>query len=335
LNVGFALALLRRRQVIPLKHSIIALGALGALYLPNVPNLLRFQQEAASAPHLTATDLPSALPKLVAAFALGFNYFALPSMGIDRAVRGSVLVANAALTLAVAVPAALVVVRLVQLHLRKPWSQMLWMAHELFTAPMLLAFVATVAMKRNFVHPKYMVFSAPFLLLFAAAAFLSMTRRLERWLVGATAALVFAIAFLHFNDPRDYGRREDLRGVASLLRPQLKPGSLVLWLGNRTAPGPMTRNARPLSIWEYYGADLFPYIRLVGLPHAEPTPQEVEAEVEQLTQGRADVYYVWLEIARNTDDPADMILTALQQRLGTPQQRSQLNPRLVVYHWRR
>ncbi len=332
INAGFGLALLRRRDVLPFRQSVAAVAALGLLYLPDVPNLLRFQSEAASAPHLTATDLPGALPKLLAAFALGFNYFALPDMGIDRVIQGSTLVANATLALLVAIPLGLVGLRLVQLHLRRPLGPMLWMAHELFTVPALLSFAAVLAMKRNFVHPKYMVFCAPFLLLFVAAAFLSMTRRAERWLVGVSGAVVFGIAFAHFNDPRDYGRREDLRGVASLLRPALKPGSVVLWLGNHTAPGPMTKNSRPLSIWEYYGADLFPYIRLIGLPRPDAAPDDLAPTIEQLTAGKREIYYVWLEIARNTDDPRDVILSELRQRLGSPQ-RTQLNPRLVVYRW--
>ncbi|HEX3850735.1 MAG TPA: glycosyltransferase family 39 protein, partial [Polyangiaceae bacterium] len=75
LIAGFAFAMLRRRRDLPLKQGIIALAATVLLYLPNLPNLMRFQREAGGAPHLLATDLPSALPKLLVACSVGFNYF--------------------------------------------------------------------------------------------------------------------------------------------------------------------------------------------------------------------------------------------------------------------
>lgn len=334
LNAGFGLALLRRRDAIPLKHSALALAALAALYLPNLPNLMRFQSEASNAPHLTTTDLPGALPKLLAAFVLGFNYFALPSMGIDRTIGASTLTANASLAVLALVPLALVGYRVVRLHWKGQLGPALWMAHELFTAPVLISFVAALIMGRNFVHPKYMVFCAPFLLLFFVAGFLALPRRWERWGAGIGAFLVFSVAFAHFNQPRSFGRREDLRGVAELIRPAIKDDTLVLWLGSRTAPGPMQRNAQPQSIWEYYGADLFPQVRLVGLPKSDATPEDVAAVVAPLVEGRNDVYFVWLEIARNTDDPGDLVLSALTNRLGKGE-RVQLNPRLIVYHWGR
>src|SRR5260370_4056662 len=67
---GFGVAVLRRWRSLPLRQSIAAMTAIVLLYLPDIPNLLRFQRESASAPHLVAADFPRAPPKLVAPICL-------------------------------------------------------------------------------------------------------------------------------------------------------------------------------------------------------------------------------------------------------------------------
>jgi hypothetical protein len=332
LNAAFGLALLRRYRALPLRGSIAALLALGLLYLPNVPNLLRFQAEAASQPHLVATDLTGALPKLVAAFALGFNYFALPPMGIERTIGASILAANAALAVIALVPLLPIGWALLKRHLKRDFDPALWMAHELFTVPVLISLLAMVVMGRNFIHPKYMVFSAPFLQLFLLSGWLALRVVWLRWATLASGAAVFAIALWHFNRPQEYGRREDMRGLADTLRRQLGPAGVVLWLGYPGAPELMTRSPKPQSVWEYYGADLLPHVRVVGLPHPEATPAELAPVLARHTQGKREAYFVWSEIARNVYDPGDRVLTALRQQFGE-EHRIQLNPRLVLYRY--
>lgn len=333
ISAGFALALLRRRRTLSLRSSIAAVAALALLYLPNVPNLLRFQAEAASQAHLVVTDVAGAIPKLLAAFTLGFNYFSLPQMGIDRSLGASTLTANAALSLIAMIPALLVGWAIVRLHLKRQLGPVLWMAHELFTVPVLISLLALLVLGKNFIHPKYMVFSAPFLQLFLLGGWLALRAGWQRWLALAGAGAVMVIALAHFNQPRKYGRREDMRGLAAQLRPVMNQDAVIVWLGYSGAPESMQRSLTPQSVWEYYAADLFPYVRVVGLPHPDAKVSDVTPILARVTQGKRDVYFVWSEIARNVYDPADVILSALRQAYGA-EQRTQLNPRLIVYRYR-
>jgi hypothetical protein len=329
---GFAFAVLRRRRELPLAVGALALTAIVLLYLPNVPNLLRFQHEAADAPHLRATDLPSAMPKLVAAICVGFDYFSLPHMGIERAIRASVLRSNAWLTCLVGVPALLLVVQVARIHLRAKWSSLVWMAHELFTVPAALGFAATFVMKHDFIHPKYMVFSAPFLLLLIASGFLALRSKWQRIVVAIMGLAAFSISIAHFNEPRSHGRREDWRGLAEFLRSRLSEESVVLWLGNTRASERMTVKVPPRSLWEYYGSDLFPWIRVVRMPSSDAAPEEVSPMLAQLTASKKHVYYVWSEISANVDDPRQAIIEAARSALAD-ERTVQFNPRLVLYEW--
>ena len=290
---GFAVAMWRRRAQLPLRHNVAALVGLGLLYLPDLPNLLRFQREAAGAPHLMTADLPSALPKLVAAICLGFNYFPLPHMGIDRAIRFSVARSNPGLCALVVIPAALVVWQLVRLHKPGAMTSMLWLGHELFTVPALVSFTAVLVMRRDFIHPKYMVFSAPFLLLLLTAGYLGISGAFERAIVVAASLGVFAISIVHFNQPERYGRREDWRGVAAYLRAAVDDQSTLLWLGDSNSPDPMVASVPPGSLWEYYGADIFPRAHPVKMPRPDATVAEVTPLLASLTSGKRHAYYLW------------------------------------------
>jgi len=334
LIAGFAFGLWRRRQEIALKQGAIALFVIGLLYLPNVPNLLRFQREGGGGAHLLATDLTSALPKLLTAFSVGFNYFRLPEMGLDRAIRVSSLGPNVALALLVAGPALIVCWLVFRACARRDPGPILWLSIELFAVPMALSFAAVVITGRNFIHPKYMVFSAPFLPLLFTAAFFSTERRSLRSVLGGLAACVFAVALLHFNQPDQYGRREDWRGAASYLRTELDQRAQLLRLGSAgTAEDPPhEQGAPPQSLWEYYAADLSQHTKIISLPRPDAAVADLVPTVQRLTSGKRDVYYLWSEIGRNFDDPADVLLTAAREVLVDEQKR-QFNPRFILYHW--
>ncbi len=329
---AFAVAMWRRRAELPIRISLPALAGIALLYVPDLPNLLRFQREAADAPHLRATDLASALPKLVAATCVGFDYFPLPHMGIDRAIRSSLVLSNPGLSMLVAVPAGLVGWQLVQLHRRGKMSSMLWLSHELFTVPALASFAAVLVMKRDFIHPKYMVFAAPFLLLMLTAGYVAMRRRSERLIVGATSMAVFVISIVHFNQPLQYGRREDWRGAAAYLRSALDEQATLLWLGNSRAPEEMVLNGPPQSLWDYYAADLFPRIRRIRMPRPDAAPAELTPTLARLTEGKSHVYYLWDEIAANVGDPQNAVVEAARG-VFVDERRVQFNPRMVLYEW--
>ncbi len=326
---GFGVAMVRRRQQIPMRASLLALGAIALLFLPDLPNLLRFQREAASAPHLRAIDLPSALPKLLAAIFVGFDYLDLPHLGIDRAIRASIIESNAALCALAALPAAMVGWQLVRLHRSRAMGPMSWLAHELFTVPVLASFLAVLVLKRDFIHPKYMIFSAPFLLLALTAGYLGIRGPAGRAIAGLASLAVFCISIVHLNEPREYGRREDWRGAAAFLRSHLDGESTLLWLGDSRR---MTVDRPPQSLWEYYGSDLVPYTSPIALPRPDASPDDLAPVVARATYGKRRVYYLWSEILANREDPRDALIATARKTFAS-EQRIQFNPRLVLYAW--
>ena len=186
LLVGFGVAILRRRGI-ALRPGVAAMAAIATAYLPDVPNVIRFGREGGEQAHLMATDLPSALPKLVVAYLVGFNYPQLPDMGLDRAIRPSVLGPNLGLAVLAGVPVLVIGVKLVRMYAsRKPGSA-LWLGIELFAVPVAVSFATAAVTGRNFVHPKYMIFSAPFLVVTLSAGFLALGRRAYQ-VVGAMGA---------------------------------------------------------------------------------------------------------------------------------------------------
>jgi hypothetical protein len=209
---------------------------------------------------------------------------------------------------------------------------MLWLSHELFTVPVLVSFGAVLVLQRDFIHPKYMVFSAPFFLLGLAAAFLSIDNRYERAIVAITGAAVFAVSFAHLNQSQAYGRREDWRGAAQYLRTRLDDDSVLLWLGTRESPDRMTASDPPKSLWEYYGSDLFARARVVQVPRPDTTPAELAPVLTRRATGVHRVYYLWSEILANVDDPGDAVLAAAREDF-VAESRVQFNPRLVLYAW--
>jgi 4-amino-4-deoxy-L-arabinose transferase-like glycosyltransferase len=329
LLVGFGFAIWRRRCELSPRVGILALAAIGLLYLPNVPNVLLFQREGGDQAHFMATDLPSALPKLAAAFLVGFNYFHVPDMGLSRAIPVSSLGPNLALGILVAVPAAVVGWQVVRLCVSRKPGPIVWLSIELFAVPVFVSFIAVVATGRNFLHPKYMIPSAPFATLLVAAGYAAIPRRAARVGVAVLGAAVLVTAYIHWNEPERYGRREDWRGAAAFLRPLLGDHSQLLLLG----PGPPPDAPGPTTLWEYYAAELYPKTRFIEVPRPDATAEELAAGAQPLVRGKSDIYYLWSEIARDFDDPRDVVLAAARS-MWTDEERHQFAPRLVLYHWR-
>ena len=47
-----------------------------------------------------------------------------------------------------------------------------------------------------------------------------------------------------------------------------------------------------------------------------------------------DLFYLWWEVARNFDDPQDAVLASARAAFSG-EERLPLEPRLVLWHWRR
>jgi hypothetical protein len=325
LLVGFGGALLYAREQLPLRHGVLALAAIAVAYLPNISNLLRFERVAAAGPHLVHPDLASALPKVLAAFTVGFNYFELPDLGIDRAIRPSILAANLWLSTLALFPAAVTTWHVARLHATRPLRSIVWLPHALFGVPVLLSFGLTVLTDRNFVHPKYMVFSAPFLLLLLVAGYLSITLRWLRVTVALSAAAVCAVAIAHFWQPRDYGRRADWRGAAAFLRSRLDDRSVLLGLGRAFPKAPF-----PRSLWEYYAPDL--PVRKIELPRPDAVAEDLLPMLERVSSGARRVCYLREDFARNVNDPQDIVVKAARLAFGN-EEHVRFNPRLEAYCW--
>jgi mannosyltransferase len=324
---GIGVYLIAVRRKVPLVASAAALGAMGLFYLPNIPNLVRFEHVGASGPHLASTDLVSALPKLVAAFLVGFDYFSLPQMGMDRAVRLSALDRNVGLTLLVTLLVLIAIPFVVRAHRDRAPREMIVLGHALCTAPVLLAFAAVVLTHKNFLQPKYMAFSAPFALLFLAAAYLEIEKVALRVTVATLCAAVFGVAVVHFNQPELYGRREDWRGAAALLRSEMTDRSVLLLLG-----APTLANASPQSLFEYYDPSLALGAQRVALSRPDMSPEELARTLDAMASGRREVYYLWSDIMHNIDDPNDTVLAAARLAF-CDERRTQLNPRLAIYRF--
>lgn len=315
LLVGFGLAILRRRGT-ALRPGVAAMAAIAAAYLPDVPNVIRFAHEGGEQAHLMATDLPSALPKVVVAFLVGFNYPQLPDLGLERAIRPSLLGDNMGLAILAGVPVLVIGVKLARMCASRKPGPAVWLGIELFAVPVAVSFASAAMTGRNFVHPKYMVFSAPFLAAAVAAGFLALGRR-TYLVVGVMGAAALLVAYVHFLEPDRYGRREDWRGAAMHLRGAMRADS-ELWLLGREPAAPCTGRA-PTTLWEYYAPDLCSRTLYV-MP---PAPGA----------GRGDLFYLWSEVARNFEDPHDTVLAAARAAFAG-EERLQLEPRLVLYHWR-
>lgn len=315
---GIAVTLLRLRKTLPLWKSWSAPAVTALLYLPNLANLQTFI-ERRGGDYLV--HLPSALPKLFAALTVGFNYFALPDTDFVRVVGIAQLMANLPLAVLAHVPALIVLLGLLRLHRRWPLRPDLLLGHELFTLPVVIAFTATAATSQNWLQPKYIIFVAPFALLFIAQSYLALT---ARWLRAAMVLMwiaVVGVAQVHFADSREYGRRENWRAAAAYLRAEMNEHSALVVIRGTN------------RLFTYYGPDLRQRAVVLDIPPLPAPTLPYSFSVRARLADYDDVYYLWYDIAQNSNDRFNILPKALD-RIGQRQEIVQFNPRLRVIHWR-
>jgi 4-amino-4-deoxy-L-arabinose transferase-like glycosyltransferase len=313
---GLSLSLFRERHTIPLKESAAALGASVLLYLPNLPNLMRFSQVRGSE---YAVHLPSAIPKLLAAATLGFNYFALPDQSLGRAVGVSDVTRNLAIAILAAIPAVLLLWGFVRLH-RRPLSPAVWLGHELFTIPSILAFFASAVTGQYWLQPKYVIFVIPFAVLFLAASYLALNRSWARHAALLLGAAVMVVAYVHFLDPSHYGRRENWRGMSTYVRSHFTSGSALLVLDGG------------YSLFTHYWPQVADVWQIVRVPKENEPASEFAEDLCARLNGKGDVYYLWHDVRQNTADRNNLLLKSLDS-IGQNREVVQFNPRFKLYHW--
>ncbi|HEY3295169.1 MAG TPA: glycosyltransferase family 39 protein [bacterium] len=310
---GFALLFLMDRRAYPLWKGWGSLAATAVLYLPNIPNIQRFAQVRGGD---YVVHLPSALPKLIAGFTLGFNYIEFGSEAAGRPVGFGDALRNLPVMLVAAVPALLIAWSLLRLHFKKPFPRTLIIGHALFTVPILLAFAACVVTKQYWLQPKYVIFSAPFALLLIAEGYLALTSTMLRRTTAVLGVAVCVVALAHFWNPRHYGRREDWRGAAQTLMERVGPEAPLLLL-----PG-------NYALLNYYSPEAAHRGEIVDVARVTQRPESLA----EMYHGK-QIYYLWNDIRRIESDPDDLVLRSLIQQFGAPRDVTQFNPRMKLYHW--
>lgn len=314
---GMSLTFLRERKRLPLWKGWSALTAVIVLYLPNLPNLAEFTAVRGGE---YSMHLPSALPKLLAAFTLGFNYFTLPEQGLNRPVGFSDLEMNLPLVIIAGAAALAILWGFFRLHRRSEASSGLWLCYELFVVPVILAFAACVISHKYFLQPKYLIFAAPFALLLIALCYYQIEHKVWRRSVAAVGIFIAAVALQHFNQPQDYGRREDWRSAARILAAQLDEHTALVLI-----PG-------GYSLLRYYAPGIAPNVIYLDSPLGAEPPSflnHVKSEIE----GRREVYYLRHDTSQNLSDPQDVTMRTLDQ-LGRRVFALKLNPRFRLYRWK-
>jgi 4-amino-4-deoxy-L-arabinose transferase-like glycosyltransferase len=312
---GFVLTFLRERKALPVWKAFLTLAGVVILYLPNIPNLLYFAKVRGGE---YIAHLPSALPKLLAAVTVGFNYFDLPDTGVGRPVGLSAVSFNLPLFVLAIVPAIVILWALIRLHGRTRRTSALWLGHELFTVPMLLALIITAVTGQYWLQPKYLIFTAPVALLLIAQAYLALD---SVWLRRATAlltAVVCLIAWIRFWTPQQHGRRENWRQAAAVLRREITPRSTFLLAGSG------------YYLLKYYWPEAPQHWQLMDVRNT-PSSSACRDSLLLRVRGDEDVYYLWYDIKQNVSDPRNLLLHSLDG-LAARVDSEQFNPRLKLYH---
>jgi uncharacterized membrane protein len=315
--MGLSMSLMRVRPAIPLWKSFASMMTVVLLYLPNITNLIQFTERRGAD---YAVDLPSALPKLFAAFTVGFNYFSLPDLGAVRDVGMQTLQDNWLILIPVMAVILLSFWGFYRSHNRENRSASLWLGHELFTIPVLIAVFASIATGKYFLHPKYMVFSAPFLLLLlieSARAFKSIR---IRWSIAGLGIIVLLIAYVHFLRPDAYGRKENWREAASFLTKHATEDKSILVFNHQ-------------YLLLYYNPDIERKLLKITAPEKPDAMYSTEMEALRSTvSGKKNIFYIYWDTAQNYFDPHNHLLTALNKLVGEHALYS-LNPRFKIYMW--
>lgn len=311
---GTALVFLYNRRTIPLWKGWGALAATVVLYLPNIPNLLRFQGTRGSE---YVMDFASALPKLLAAFSVGFSYFSLPEQGVGRAISGSDVLANLPLVLLAVTAGAIILWKLFWLHGHEQERSVLWFSHALFTVPVALATAACLVTGKYFLQPKYLIFSTPFALLFVALAYDDLRNVRARQIVAALGMLIALISLTHYWQPEKYGRKENWRTAAEIMSTTVGESSALVLL-----PG-------PYRLLRYYAPGIESEWNQLDVLGNEA---EARTRVTDLASLHQYVYYIRHDVVQNLADPQDKLIAFLDQT-GKPRAVTQLNPRFKLYRW--
>jgi uncharacterized membrane protein len=313
--------LLWEHKAVRLWQTIAAFGAVVVFYLPNIPNLIEFSH-VRGGKYVVA--LASAVPKLIAALLVGFNYFTLGETGDTRALGARDFAVNLPLIVLAAVPLALVAYSLVRAHLRRPIPETILLCHALATIPIILASALTVVTKQYWLHPKYVIYVAPFVLLFVAEGWVLLERAPLRVAAALSSVVVVAVALSRFWRPREFGRREDWRAAAEVLKKETADPNVALV---------MLRH--PYGLLQYYWPDAREHWNLIE-PPALQTDQAgldaIAASITKAAEGKKKVVYLRWDTIQNDLDPGDLVVKDAS-KVGDAEPPQELNPRLFVDAW--
>jgi len=312
--MGVTVTFLRERRQLPLWKGWSALAATVLLYLPNLPNLLRFQEARGDEYHI---HFASAIPKILASFTVGFNYFRLGEQEAGRAVGTQDLWMNLPLALLVSVGGVVILWKTLWLHGRADERRVVWFGHELFTIPVLIATIASAVSGKYFLQPKYLIFSTPFALLFIAAAFDDIRNSQGRRIMAALGAIIVAIALMHYWQPESYGRKENWRTAAEVLDTAIGDSNALVLL-----PG----HYRLLS---YYAPGIEQRWEQIDV---QQDSAAAARRLSELATTKRDIYYLRHDVVQNLRDSEDWLVSMLN-RTGKPLSVTTLNPRFKLYRW--
>ncbi|MBK6911124.1 MAG: glycosyltransferase family 39 protein [bacterium] len=311
---GIAITFVRERERFSWVRGWALLAATVALYLPNVPNLLKFMA-------IRGDEYPmhfaSAVPKLLAAFTVGFSYFDLGEQGAGRAIGASTLMDNLPFVILAVAAGSGVVWKLIWLHGQREQRQLLWYGHEWFTLPVLVATLASAATGKYFLQPKYLIFALPFGLTLLALGYDEMRNVTARKLTVALSAIICAVAIAHYWQPSHHGRKEDWRTAAEVLDTSI---------GERNALVLLPGHYRLLA---YYAPGIERRWEQIDL---QKDVAQAERRLDELAATKRDIYYLRHDVVQNLRDPEDRLI-ALLNRTGKPLSITQLNPRFKLYRW--
>jgi hypothetical protein len=316
--IGMSLSFFRERASIPLRQSAAAMLAILLLYLPGFVNLTSFVERRGGDYVL---HLPSALPKLMAAFTVGFNYFSLPDLGKERAIGWNILYDNWLLMLPVMIAGAILLWGLIQAHRKQNRTAGLWLMHELFTVPVLIAAFASAATGQYFLQPKYLIFAAPFSLLLILDAVLFLKSICLKQVVVCLGIVVFFVAYMHYSNPKEYGRKENWCGAARFLSESVTDHSGVLMLGSK-------------FLLTYYASDLESVFFELDDPQFPLTAKALNPANLRKQLGNIEIlFYPYWDTVQNLKDPRNCLVAAMDELTGEHTIYS-LNPRLKIYIWK-
>ncbi|MBM3324233.1 MAG: hypothetical protein FJY66_01045 [Calditrichaeota bacterium] len=317
---GFALLALLDRQAIRWKPFWVSLIIVALLYLPNLGNVIWFY-DLRNVEY--KVHLPSALPKLGASFAVGFNLFNLPELGQGRGIGWRILIENGHYVLPCLLVFGLLLLGAIRTLVQRKERFGLLLIAALLVVPALLAYGFALVSKKNIMGPKYLIFLLPFVLLLWVWGFQGLRARALQVFIGLGYAALVGISLVHFYlDPIHYGRRVNWRGAAEYLKDRVSSEApLVLLKGYA------------MGLLNYYGYETRPYwMRVDGAGDSMGVAEYLPLLCPQLERARK-VFYLREDDLQNAVDPNDIVLKSLRV-LGTDEVCIPYNPRLRLYGWR-